>query len=451
MDTYVVITNDTTPSKGKPKSELSTGVIIGISIGVAIGVFIAACVVLCWRLRRKRVIDGSERRGLALPIRVNGVNSSTILSDSNMGKESPSASYHPSNFFSQWFSSSERFLASSGVTKFSYGEIKRATNGFTALVGQGAFGPVYKAILQPSGTILAVKVLSSQSKQGEREFQNEVMLLGRLHHRNLVNLVGYCAERGQRMLVYEFMNNGSLSGILYDEEYEPLSWAERVRIAQDVSRGLEYLHEGAIPPVVHRDVKSANILLDATMTARVADFGLSKAKEPTEAYVSGVKGTFGYVDPEYVSTNTFTEKSDVYSFGVLLFELITARNPQQGLMDYVHLAALGVEGKQGWAELLDVRLNGKCNLDDLGTMAAIAYKCVRKVGKKRPKIRDVAQVLSKLGKKRSGSGKLDTAGVNGLHPLAEDLQQEGGEWSRPYPHMENVDEDPPPRLDEDSP
>lgn len=115
------IVNATVSAPGQPKSELSTGVIIGISIGVAIGVLLAACVVLCWRLRRKRVIDGSQRRGLALPIRVNGVNSSTILSDSNLGKESPSASYYPVNFLSQWFGSSERFLASSGVTKFSYG------------------------------------------------------------------------------------------------------------------------------------------------------------------------------------------------------------------------------------------------------------------------------------------------------------------------------------------
>ncbi|KAL2635786.1 hypothetical protein R1flu_007265 [Riccia fluitans] len=426
------------------KSQLSTGVIIGISIGVAIGVLLAVCVLLCWRWKKKSIKMGSERRGLALPIRVNGVNSSVILSDSNLGgKESPSTAGNFANtLFSSWFGSSERFLASSGVTKFGYGEIKKATNNFTALLGQGAFGPVYKAILQPSGTTLAVKVLSSYSKQGEKEFQTEVMLLGRLHHRNLVNLVGYCAERGQRMLIYEFMGNGSLAGWLYDQTGDPLSWENRVRIAQDVSRGLEYLHEGAVPPVIHRDIKSANILLDGTMTARVADFGLSK-EASTHSFVSGVKGTFGYVDPEYVSTNNFTEKSDVYSFGVLLFELITARNPQQGLMDYVHLAALGVEGKEGWGELLDVRLNGKCNLDDLGTMAALAYKCVRKLGKKRPKIRDVAQTLSKLGKRRgSNSGKhnLSDSPPRNLAPVIESdpaqVEVTAGEWSKPYPHSD---------------
>ncbi|BBN03899.1 hypothetical protein MPTK1_3g00460 [Marchantia polymorpha subsp. ruderalis] len=443
------ILKDTTPSNStttaKEDNQLSTGVIIGISIGVFVGVLLAVCVLLCCRWKKKTSKDGSERRGLSLPIRVNGVNSSTILSDSNLGKESPSTGHYANTLFSSWFGSSERFLASSGVTKFSYGELKKATNNFTALLGQGAFGPVYKAILQPSATTLAVKVLSSYSKQGEKEFQTEVMLLGRLHHRNLVNLVGYCAERGQRMLVYEFMTNGSLAGWLYDQTGEPLSWENRVRIAQDVSRGLEYLHEGAVPPVIHRDIKSANILLDVSMTARVADFGLSK-EASTHSFVSGVKGTFGYVDPEYVSTNNFTEKSDVYSFGVLLFELITARNPQQGLMDYVHLAALGVEGKEGWGELLDVRLSGKCNLDDLGTMAALAYKCVRKLGKKRPKIRDVAQSLSKLGKKKGSghnSGKHHPSdSPPALAPVTETNQEQvevpAGEWSKPYPHSDGT-------------
>nr|PNR49317.1 hypothetical protein PHYPA_011213 [Physcomitrium patens] len=366
------------PSATSPSSNgsLSIGVIIGISIGVFIGVIIASCVVLCLGCRRKRLKKrGSSRRGFVLPIRVNGVNSSTIMSDS--------VSSPPANVASKgnsWWGGQEKQLipSSLGVTKFTYKELHKATSNFTALVGQGAFGPVYKAVLQSTGTTLAVKVLAEQSKQGDKEFQNE----------------------NQRILVYEYMHNGSLQQKLLDQNSEPLSWDQRVLIAQDISRGLEYLHEGATPPVVHRDIKSANILLDATMTARVADFGLSKATDSPNI-VSGVKGTFGYVDPEYMSTNSFTEKSDVYSFGVLLFELITARNPQQGLLDYVHLAAMGMETKEDWAEIMDSRMSGNCNLEELGDMANIAYKCVGPMGARRPKMRAVAQNLCNLGKRRS--------------------------------------------------
>ncbi|EFJ36742.1 hypothetical protein SELMODRAFT_27461, partial [Selaginella moellendorffii] len=153
------------------------------------------------------------------------------------------------------------------------------------------------------------------SKQGEREFETEVILMGRLHHRNLVNLVGYCTEREHRMLVYEYMSNGSLADLLSSESKEPLKWDWRVRVSQDIARGIEYLHDGAVPPVIHRDIKSANVLLDYSMRARVADFGLSKELSDDVA-VSGFRGTFGYIDPQFIATKTFTEKSDVYSFGV---------------------------------------------------------------------------------------------------------------------------------------
>ncbi|KAH9326531.1 hypothetical protein KI387_006709, partial [Taxus chinensis] len=208
-------------------------------------------------------------------------------------------------------------------------DLEKATTGFTTLLGAGASGSVFKATF-PSGEIFAVKVLNPLSDHGEKEFQKEVILLERLHHRNLVNLIGYCMDKqGHRSLIYEYMSNGSLSTLLHDKRQEPLAWEERVHIAQDMARGIEYLHKGARPPVIHRDIKSANILIDSTMTARVADFGLYKE---TVYSPSGIRGTCGYVDPEYVRTNTLTDKSDVYSFGVLLFELISAVGPQQGLL-----------------------------------------------------------------------------------------------------------------------
>lgn len=386
-------------------SSLSVGVIIGISIGVTIGVVIAGCLLLCCRAQRKRrqARGSNERRGMQLPIRVNGLDASSVLSDVTTDHDSPPHSKE-NRPFSSWFGGSEKnsVLSHSGLPNYPYKDLQKATANFTTKLGEGAFGPVYKAVMPGGGGTFAIKMLSSQSKQGEREFLNEVVLLGRLHHRNLVNLVGYCAEKGHRILVYEFMSNGSLAELLYGDNREPLSWDSRVQIAQDVAKGIEYLHEGATPPVIHRDIKSANILLDTSMKARVADFGLSK--EVRSDYPnSGVRGTFGYVDPEYISTNQFTLKSDVYSFGILLFELITARNPQKGLMDYVGLALLSVEGEEGWEEILDDRISGSINRAELRALASLARQCVSPSSHNRPRMREVTQQLSRLGMRRNSS------------------------------------------------
>ncbi|KAL0289265.1 UNVERIFIED_CONTAM: Calcium/calmodulin-regulated receptor-like kinase [Sesamum calycinum] len=300
-------------------------------------------------------------------------------------------------------------VSASGILEYSYKDLQKATCNFTTLIGQGAYGPVYKAQMS-SGETVAVKVLGTDSKQGRRSskqrcnflflrFHAQVMLLGRLHHRNLVNLVGYCAEKNQHMLIYVYMSRGSLASHLYNENLDPLNWTLRVQIALDVARGLEYLHDGAVPSVIHRDIKSSNILLDHSMRARVADFGLSREEMVTKQ-VSNVRGTFGYLDPEYVSTRSFTKKSDVYSYGVLLFELIAGRNPLQGLMEYVELAAMNTEGKVGWEEIVDPRLDGKYDIEDLDEVATLAHKCVNRVARRRPSMRDIVQVLSRILKSR---------------------------------------------------
>ncbi|KAJ6814320.1 calcium/calmodulin-regulated receptor-like kinase 2 isoform X2 [Iris pallida] len=247
----------------------------------------------------------------------------------------------------------------------------------------------------PTNEVVAVKVLANNSKQGEREFHTEVLLLSRLHHKNLVNLLGYCVDKGQRMLIYEFMSNGSLDSLLYGDGKRNLSWEERLLIALDISRGIEYLHEGAVPPVVHRDLKSANILLDKSMSAKVADFGLSK-EEVSDGRKSTLKGTHGYMDPDYVSSNKYTKKSDVYSFGIILFELITAINPQQGLMDYINLAGIGGNEKADWDEIVDSKLTGKSNPDEVRLLADIAYRCLHKTPKKRPSMADVTVAISRI-------------------------------------------------------
>ncbi|OVA13168.1 Protein kinase domain [Macleaya cordata] len=372
---------------------VSVGLIIGITIGVVIGILLAISTLFCVKYRRKhsQIGNSSSRRAATIPIRANGADSCSILSDSTMGPESPKSS--DANSRSLWIEGPKRksVVSMSGIPKYPYKDLQKATYNFTTTIGHGAFGPVYKAKMS-TGEIVAVKVLATNSKQGEKEFQTEVSLLGRLHHRNLVNLVGYCAEKGQHMLVYVYMSNGSLASHLYSEKHEPLSWDLRIYIALDVARGLEYLHDGAIPPVVHRDIKSSNILLDRSMRARVADFGLSR-EEMVNPHASNVRGTFGYLDPEYMSTRAFTKKSDVYSFGVLLFELVAGRNPQQGLMEYVELAAMNTEGKVGWEEIVDSRLDGKFDTEELNDIAALAYKCIDRTAKKRPSMRDIVQAL----------------------------------------------------------
>ncbi|CAM0914169.1 unnamed protein product [Alopecurus aequalis] len=300
-------------------------------------------------------------------------------------------------------------LSVSGIPKYHYKDLQKATNNFTMVLGQGSFGPVYKAVM-PTGEVVAVKALASDSTQGEREFQTEVILLGRLHHRNLVNLVGYCVEKGEHMLIYEFMSNGNLASLLYGDNKRSLTWQERLQIAHDVSHGIEYLHEGAVPPVIHRDLKSANILLDHSMRAKVADFGLSK-EEVFDGSKSGLKGTYGYMDPDYITTNKFTKKSDVYSFGIILFELITAINPQQGLMDYIDLAAIGGEGKVDWDEILDKNLLGGSMPEEVRDLADVAYRCINRSPRKRPWISEVTQAISRLRQRQMTLARSETRTV----------------------------------------
>uniref|UniRef100_A0A804RCS2 Protein kinase domain-containing protein n=1 Tax=Zea mays TaxID=4577 RepID=A0A804RCS2_MAIZE len=362
---------------------VSEGLIIGTTVGVVIGVLLALGTLLCLRRRRRsqtQIRSSSSRRASTVPIRTNGVNACAMLSNSTTGQESPTP----------------RELEERGSSLWIQGP------------GQGAFGPVYKADMS-SGEVLAVKVLSNNSRQGEKEFQNEVLLLGRLHHRNLVNLVGYCADKGQHMLLYAYMPNGSLASHLYGEDSAPLKWDLRVSIALDVARGLEYLHDGAVPPVVHRDIKSPNILLDQAMHARVADFGLSREEMVTrgDGAANNIRGTYGYLDPEYVSTRSFTKKSDVYSYGVLLFELIAGRNPQQGLMEYAELAAINADDgrRTGWEEIADARLGGAFDADELNDVAAVAYRCVSRASRKRPAMRDVVQALARVARRGRGRGR----------------------------------------------
>ncbi|XP_031285676.1 calcium/calmodulin-regulated receptor-like kinase 2 [Pistacia vera] len=379
-----------------PKGDL---VIIGICVGLALGLLLAALAFfgIRWYKKRAPLWHTNERSVASHPIRTNGLGTSTDLSaslSSSVAVKGPQYSQKSSQ--PSWWShhSKDRFVSVSGIPRYPYKDIQKATQNFTTILGQGSFGPVYKAAM-PTGGVAAVKVLASNSNQGEKEFQTEVCLLGRLHHRNLVNLIGYCVDKGQHMLIYEFMSNGSLENHIYSEE-KVLSWEERFEIVLDISHGIEYLHEGAVPPVIHRDLKSANILLDHSMRAKVADFGLSK-EEVFDGRNSGLKGTYGYIDPAYISTNKFTMKSDIFSFGIIIFELITAIHPHQNLMEYVNLACMSPDGAD---EILDKKLVGACNIEEVRALARMAQKCLHKTPRKRPSIGEVTQVILRIKHRR---------------------------------------------------
>ncbi|KAJ6739072.1 hypothetical protein OIU74_003936 [Salix koriyanagi] len=212
---------------------------------------------------------------------------------------------------------------------YSLKELEIATRGFAEenVIGEGGYGVVYRGVLQ-DGSVVAVKNLLNNKGQAEKEFKVEVEVIGKVRHKNLVRLIGYCAEGASRMLVYEYVDNGNLEQWLHGDvgPVSPLTWDIRMNIAIGTAKGLAYLHEGLEPKVVHRDVKSSNILLDRKWNPKVSDFGLAKLLGSEASYVTTrVMGTFGYVSPDYASTGMLNEGSDVYSFGVLLMELITGK------------------------------------------------------------------------------------------------------------------------------
>ncbi|XP_020974471.1 G-type lectin S-receptor-like serine/threonine-protein kinase LECRK1 [Arachis ipaensis] len=214
------------------------------------------------------------------------------------------------------------------LRRFSYTELKRATNGFKQELGKGSFGAVYKGVLYKAGRcrrFIAVKRLEKLVEDGEREFQAEVRAIGKTHHRNLVRLLGFCAEGPKRLLVYEYMSNGSLGKLLFGDERLP-DWDERVRIALDIARGILYLHEECEAPIIHCDIKPQNILMDEFWTAKISDFGLAKLLMPDQTRTfTGVRGTRGYLAPEWNKNTPITVKADIYSYGIVLLETVCCR------------------------------------------------------------------------------------------------------------------------------
>ncbi|XP_052204450.1 putative receptor-like protein kinase At5g39000 [Diospyros lotus] len=293
---------------------------------------------------------------------------------------------------------------------FSPSEIQLATNNFddALIIGIGGFGKVYKGLIDKGATTVAVKRLKSMSKQGAEEFWTEIKMLSYLRHTHLVTLIGYCNDSNEMILVYEYMVNGTLADHLHkmstngNGRISPLCWEQRLSICLGAARGLEYLHTGAQHRVIHRDVKTSNILLDENWVAKISDFGLSKmggntTNQSSTYVITEVKGTFGYLDVEYFLTHRLTRKSDVYAFGVVLFEVLCSRaavdkrfeGEERSLALWAQRCIK--EGKHD--QMIDSSIKGQISPQCQKVLLEVANKCLHNRPSERPRMSDVVQRL----------------------------------------------------------
>ncbi|XP_058214187.1 serine/threonine-protein kinase ssp1-like [Rhododendron vialii] len=319
-------------------------------------------------------------------------------------------------------------------------QILKATNDFddALVIGTGGFGKVYKANIDDGATttIVAIKRLSAVSNQGAEEFWTELKLLSKFRHANLLSLIGYCNENQEMIIVYEYMAGGTLANYLYKTSTREesggsrshLTWEQRLNICLDVARGLDYLHNSTLPGIIHRDVKCTNILLDEYMVAKVSDLGISKSMATylTTHVSTNVKGTFGYLDPDYFLTCRLTKKSDVYAFGVVLLEVLCGRLAIDTRLDdkqinLVNWAKMIIK-KGKLDRIIDPFLNGDISPHSLEYFAELANKCLHNQSKKRPTIAEVVESLeiALVSHKRKGRSQ-------GTIAKAWTLQQGGGE------------------------
>ncbi|PRQ40855.1 putative protein kinase RLK-Pelle-RLCK-VIIa-2 family [Rosa chinensis] len=307
----------------------------------------------------------------------------------------------------------EELKVASRLRKFAFNDLKLATRNFRpeSLLGEGGFGCVFKGWIEENGTApvkpgtgltVAVKTLNHDGLQGHKEWLAEVNFLGDLVHLNLVKLIGYCIEDDQRLLVYEFMPRGSLENHLFRRSL-PLPWSIRMKIALGAAKGLAFLHEEAERPVIYRDFKTSNILLDADYNAKLSDFGLAKdGPEGDKTHVSTrVMGTYGYAAPEYVMTGHLTSRSDVYSFGVVLLEMLTGRrsmdkNRPNGEHNLVEWARPHLGDRRRFYRLIDPRLEGHFSIKGVQKAAQLAAHCLSRDPKARPLMSDVVEALKPL-------------------------------------------------------
>ncbi|XP_030510047.1 receptor-like serine/threonine-protein kinase SD1-8 isoform X5 [Cannabis sativa] len=295
----------------------------------------------------------------------------------------------------------------SNLQVLSYSTVKAATDNFSNQnkLGEGGYGPVYKGTLR-TGQEIAVKRLSKTSNQGFEEFENEVKLTANLQHVNLVRVLGYCIERDEKMLIYEYMSNNSLDHYLFElmanadqTKRHLLDWKKRVCIIEGITQGLLYLQEYSNFPIIHRDVKASNILLDNQMNPKISDFGLARMfrKDEFEAITGRIVGTYGYVPPEYIRKGIYSMKYDVYSFGVLLLQIISGKRntSDYGLNENLHLLEYAYElWKEGLgAQIVDQTLDDSSSTCKIERCMQIALLCVQESPVDRPSMLEVLSML----------------------------------------------------------
>ncbi|KAI9085732.1 hypothetical protein K1719_032338 [Acacia pycnantha] len=392
----------TESSNARTNNGINTGVVV--AIGVAVGIIVLSLFgILSWYLIRRQKKRGLESGSYVMP----STSGSLPESDSSFFKTHSSAPLVQSGSGSDSvYTPSEPGGLGNSRSWFTYEELVKATNGFAPrnLLGEGGFGSVYKGSL-PDGREIAVKQLKIGGGQGEREFKAEVEIISRIHHRHLVSLVGYCILDTRRLLVYDYVANKTLYHHLHGEGMPVLSWEKRVKIAAGAARGIAYLHEDCNPRIIHRDIKSSNILLDYNFDAQVSDFGLAKLTLDTVSHISTrVMGTFGYVAPEYASSGRLTEKSDVFSFGVVLLELITGRKPvdasqplgDESLVEWARPLLSHAIDNEEFDGLTDPRLEKNYVESEMFRMIEIAATCVRHSAAKRPRMGQVVRAFESI-------------------------------------------------------
>lgn len=285
---------------------------------------------------------------------------------------------------------------------FTSSDLEDATNNFSEdrIVGRGGYGTVYKGILFDQ-SIVAIKKSKLVDQSQMEQFINELVVLSQTNHKNVVKLLGCCLETEVPLLVYEFISNGALFHHLHNTTLVPISWEHRLRIAAETASALAYLHLARKVPIIHRDVKSANILLDESYTAKVSDFGASRLVPSNQTHVTTlVQGTLGYLDPEYFLTSQLTDKSDVYSFGVVLIELLTREKPisyhrpEEGRNLASHFTMLAQQNRL--LEIVDCGVVKEAGVRHVNVVSQLALKCLRLKGEERPRIVEVAIELEAL-------------------------------------------------------
>ncbi|GLU23148.1 hypothetical protein SLE2022_391740 [Rubroshorea leprosula] len=371
-----------------PDSELGSGKMISnlvIAIIVVAGVcFLCITIWLLWRFKRNMKVKGE-------------VCSSIPTFNESKSKE----------FSTDLSVSAELVVDGSQVNGpelplFNFQCVAAATNNFSEenKLGQGGFGPVYKGEL-PGGQQIAVKRLEGRSGQGIEEFKNEIILIAKLQHRNLVRLLGCCIQGEERMLIYEYMPNKSLDRFLFDKTKQALlDWGKRFAIIEGIARGLLYLHRDSRLRIIHRDLKASNILLDAEMTPKISDFGMARifGSNQYEATTVRVVGTYGYMSPEYAMEGLFSIKSDVYSFGVILLEIVSGRkNTSFRSSDHTSLIgyAWDLWNENKPMELIDPAIRNSCNPNEVMKCIHVGMLCVQDSAALRPKMESVVLMLER--------------------------------------------------------